>query len=78
MISREIAINNDIKEFGMLYTRYPIVARAQPLGRVRRASKGILHTIWYALLLDEYYHGFSDHMNFQNHEKLRYISFWGT
>ena len=33
-----------------LYTRYPIVARAlglaavQPLGRVRRASKGILHT----------------------------------
>ena len=30
----------------MLYTRYPIVARAkvQPLGRVRRASKGILHT----------------------------------
>ena len=25
-----------------LYTRYPIVARA--LGRVRRASKGILHT----------------------------------
>ena len=33
----------------ILYTRYPIVARAlvhyvQPLGRVRRASKGILHT----------------------------------
>ena len=28
-----------------LYTRYPIVARrAWPLGRVRRASKGILHT----------------------------------
>ena len=34
-----------------LYTRYPIVARRawpagciQPLGRVRRASKGILHT----------------------------------
>ena len=32
-----------------LYTRYPIVARrawptVQPLGRVRRASKGILHT----------------------------------
>ena len=31
-----------------LYTRYPIVARrawpTQPLGRVRRASKGILHT----------------------------------
>ena len=26
-----------------LYTRYPIVARA--LGRVRRASKGILHTM---------------------------------
>ena len=26
-------------------TRYPIVARrVQPLGRVRRASKGILHT----------------------------------
>ena len=40
-----------------LYTRYPIVARAfglaavQPLGRVRRASKGILHTTsWDALL----------------------------
>ena len=32
-----------------LYTRYPIVARrAWPLGRVRRASKGILHTIiWF-------------------------------
>ena len=30
---------NDIQA---LYTRYPIVARA--LGRVRRASKGILHT----------------------------------
>ena len=34
----------------VFYTRYPIVARAlglaavQPLGRVRRASKGILHT----------------------------------
>ena len=35
----------------MLYTRYPIVARrawpagfVQPLGRVHRASKGILHT----------------------------------
>ena len=28
----------------MLYTRYPIVARALGLGRVRRASKGILHT----------------------------------
>ena len=32
----------------VLYTRYPIVARrawpVQPLGRVRRASKGILHT----------------------------------
>ena len=27
-----------------LYTRYPIVARALGLGRVRRASKGILHT----------------------------------
>ena len=28
-----------------LYTRYPIVARrAWPAGRVRRASKGILHT----------------------------------
>ena len=28
-----------------MYTRYPIVARrAWPLGRVRRASKGILHT----------------------------------
>ena len=29
-----------------LYTRYPIVARrtVQPLGQVRRASKGILHT----------------------------------
>ena len=30
-----------------LYTRYPIVARAlglYALGRVRRASKGILHT----------------------------------
>ena len=28
-----------------LYTRYPIVARrAWPTGRVRRASKGILHT----------------------------------
>ena len=29
----------------LLYTRYPIVARrAWPTGRVRRASKGILHT----------------------------------
>ena len=32
----------------VLYTRYPIVARrawpVQPLSRVRRASKGILHT----------------------------------
>ena len=27
-----------------LYTRYPIVALGLPLGRVRRASKGILHT----------------------------------
>ena len=44
-----------------LYTRYPIVARrawptgciVQPLGRVRRASKGILHTscIQYTLSL---------------------------
>ena len=33
-----------------LYTRYPIVACAPPLGRVRRASKGILHTnIWLKL-----------------------------
>ena len=32
-------------EIFILYTRYPIVARrAWPLGRVRRASKGILHT----------------------------------
>ena len=31
----------------LLYTRYPIVARrAWPAGRVRRASKGILHTIF--------------------------------
>ena len=30
-----------------LYTRYPIVARRTwPLGRVRRASKGILHTTY--------------------------------
>ena len=37
---------NKVLEFVYrLYTRYPIVARrAQPLGRVRRASKGILHT----------------------------------
>ena len=27
-----------------LYTRYPIVTRLAALGRVRRASKGILHT----------------------------------
>ena len=27
-----------------MYTSYPIVARALGLGRVRRASKGILHT----------------------------------
>ena len=27
-----------------LYTRYRIVARGLGLGRVRRASKGILHT----------------------------------
>ena len=32
---------------GCIYARYPIVARAWPsgcIGRVRRASKGILHT----------------------------------
>ena len=29
----------------LLYTRYPIVARAWPSGCARRASKGILHTI---------------------------------
>ena len=36
------------KGTGRLYTRYPIVARALGLGlgRVRRASKGILHTNW--------------------------------
>ena len=39
-----------------LYTRYPIVARRAwpaglPLGRVRRASKGILHTSPTALKL---------------------------
>ena len=39
-----------VKNIFGLYTRYPIVARAlglaavQPLVRVRRASKGILHT----------------------------------
>ena len=34
----------DLSGFG-LYTRYPIVARrAWPTGRVRRVSKGILHT----------------------------------
>ena len=40
-----------------LYTRYPIVARAlglaaavQPLGRVRRASKGILHAKSYSFI----------------------------
>ena len=33
-----------------LYTRYPIVARrAWPTGRVRRASKGILHTNDYGI-----------------------------
>ena len=35
-------------DLARLYTRYPIVARAlglAALGRVRRASKGILHTI---------------------------------
>ena len=36
---------NGAKQGKNLYTRYPIVARrAWPLGRVRRASKGILHT----------------------------------
>ena len=35
----------DSNHVTVLYTRYPIVARrAWPLGRVRRASKGILHT----------------------------------
>ena len=33
---------NHAQNKALLYTRYPIVARA--LGRVRRASKGILHT----------------------------------
>ena len=34
-----------------LYTRYPIVARrAWPIGRVRRASKGILHTMFVSSL----------------------------
>ena len=43
-------ISNIPDSHSILYTRYPIVARAlglaavQPLGRVRRASKGILHT----------------------------------
>ena len=40
-----IVIVKRCKHHAMLYTRYPIVARrAWPLGRVRRASKGILHT----------------------------------
>ena len=39
-----------VMQLSNLYTIYPIVARAlglaavQPLGRVRRVSKGILHT----------------------------------
>ena len=38
-------VTSGSKETECLYTRYPIVARrAWPLGRVRRASKGILHT----------------------------------
>ena len=46
------AVKNALKlQENVLYTRYPIVARrawptdfVQPLGRMRRASKGILHT----------------------------------
>ena len=42
-----VKMNVSVVGFGVvavyLYTRYPIVARAWPLGRVRRASKGILH-----------------------------------
>ena len=41
------SINGSDGQIKTLYTRYPIVARAlglAALGRVRRASKGILHT----------------------------------
>ena len=44
--ARDIQFNDAMRRQSIhaLYTRYPIVARAWPLGRVRRASKGILHT----------------------------------
>ena len=52
LIQRRAIKNSGIQRISNpLYTRYPIVARVlglaavQPLGRVRRASKGILHTI---------------------------------
>ena len=44
-IIKPISVYWDIARALGLYTRYPIVARrAWPIGRVRRASTGILHT----------------------------------
>ena len=62
-----------------LYTRYPIVARAlrrAPLGRVRRASKGILHTIKTLTLYSDpnHNHNPNHNQNPNTNEKFDFLS----